>query len=85
MRDSVLAIRASRQNESGTAVAEFLFAVPAVLMMFAVIVFAGKMTDMNQRVHETARDAARAASLQFTPDDAKLAAADLSTSRSSAH
>jgi Flp pilus assembly protein TadG len=67
-------------GDGGNAVTETVLVVPVLLLVGLFVVFVGRMTSTNHDIDGAARDAARAASIATTPDDAVAAAQATTTS-----
>jgi Flp pilus assembly protein TadG len=61
-------------GDGGWAVAEVVFLMPVALVVLGFIVLCGRMGNVQADITSTARDAARAASLQRNLDSARQAA-----------
>ena len=57
-------------SERGSASIEAVIIVPAVGLVIALLILAGRITIADQTVHAAAAEAARTATLARTPDDA---------------
>ena len=58
------------RSERGSASIEAVIIVPAVGLVIALLILAGRITIADQTVHAAAAEAARTATLARTPDDA---------------
>ncbi len=65
----------SKRPERGSAVIETVIGVPAFGLFIALIIFAGRVAIAHQAVETAAADAARAASIARTQDQARTRAA----------
>ena len=72
--------RAAAGRERGSASLEMVILAPALLLVLAVLVFAGRLALAQQAVTAAAADAARTASIQRTPTAATTAARASATS-----
>lgn len=66
----------SRRRERGAVSLELAVITPAILLIFVLVAFAGRMATANGTVEQAAADAARAASLSQGPSAAQQAAQD---------
>ena len=62
-----------RTGESGTSTLELVALVPLLAALMLFVVFCGRVTVTRLNVQQAARDAARAASIAITRDDAAYA------------
>jgi Flp pilus assembly protein TadG len=67
------------RDDEGNAVTETVLLVPVLLLVALFVVFVGRITSTNHDIDAAARDAARAASIESTPDAATAAAQDTAT------
>lgn len=63
----------SPEDEAGTSTLEFVALVPLLAALMLFVVFCGRVTVTRLDVQQAARDAARAASIAITRDDAAIA------------
>jgi len=61
-------------NDVGNAVTETVLVVPVLLLVVLFVVFVGRISSTNHDIAAAARDAARAASVASTIDEATVAA-----------
>jgi Flp pilus assembly protein TadG len=66
-------------DDRGNAVTETVLLVPVLLVVALFVVFVGRITSTNHDIAAAARDAARAASMAATADEATGAARDSAT------
>lgn len=64
----------SRHADDGSVTAQTVFAVPLLIAVLLFVVLCGRLVETRLRVDSTAQDAARAASLARTSQDAQKAA-----------
>lgn len=64
----------TRPRERGTAAVELVIVGPALLLLFSLVIFAGRVALAGQAVQSAAAEAARQASLARTPTQATTAA-----------
>ena len=69
--------RASR--DLGNAVTETVLVVPVLMLVVLFVVFVGRVSSTNHDIAAAARDAARAASVASTLDEANVAAQETAT------
>ena len=63
----------SPEDEAGTSTLEFVALVPLLAALMLIVVFCGRVTVTRLDVQQAARDAARAASIAITREDAAVA------------
>lgn len=71
--------RRAALGQSGSATVELVLLTPLLVLLALVAVAFGRATDARLRVEDAAHDAARAASLAYTPDEAERAARQAAT------
>lgn len=70
-----------RRRESGGATTELVLVTPLLIVLLLFVVFAGRMATSRGRVIDAAGAAARAASIERSPDAARQAAEDIVDAR----
>ena len=70
---NITSTRARPEDEAGTSTLEFVALVPLLAALMLFVVFCGRVTVTRLDVQQAARDAARAASIAITRDDAAIA------------
>lgn len=75
-------------HDAGSAALELVVLAPALLLLFSLVIFAGRTTIVRNSMAAAARDAARQASISLTASGAQAAAhssADAALSRDGLH